>query len=181
MLLMLGGYIGSGRKTLAQELSDKHGFHLFDADRLKLKRSGFNAKGEFEQRNIRNREDHERLFLLRKIAAEFGMLSKLHENVVVSGIFHRAEPREFLLDEARKYFEPVIFVWIDTDETSAQARLERMATQKQIGSVEMGMRRRDKSKKKFQPLAKDALLFYNEHDCARELLHLIDGKIARGI
>ena len=85
----------------------------------------------------------------------------MHQNVVVDESFHRANSREFFFAEARKYFDKVIFVWIDSDDEHIKNRLQFMRATGMIKSVRWALQKRARQEKEFEPFSLPPLTFYH--------------------
>lgn len=151
MLVILGGFVGSGRNAFARGLEKRHGFYFYDMDQHGLDANFFNTSRQFVTQRIRPDSDAGRLHIYRKTIESFHLVSKMHENVVVTATFHRAVPRNYFFSEAKRYFDPVIFVWIDCEEKKAQERLKRMRRRNVIPSVDRSVRNRAKAQEEFEP------------------------------
>lgn len=157
MLIVLGGLLGSGAKTLAGQLAMKSGLHHYDIDQKKLREPVLDPHGDF--RILQPRTDKDRVKVYESVFKEFPLLSKMYTDVVVDDVFHRDVPREYFLSEARKYFDPVVFVWVESDEDSVKIRLERMEKAGKVPSLAAAMRRRKTAQMKMQPLPPSAPVF----------------------
>lgn len=131
MLICLGGFLGSGRRILARKLAERHRFHLYDIGSKKIRRHVFKKNGRVKEVALQPNTEELRLFLYQRIIEDFPRVSKMYPDTIVNDEFHREMPREYFLSEARKYFDPVVFIWIDSDEIHAKGRLRHM--------VEIGM------------------------------------------
>ncbi len=158
MLVVLGGLLGSGAKTLANELAKQRGFYRYDIDRKKLRRPKFDQRGNFKI--LQPETDAQKLRIYESVFEEFSLLSKMYPDVVTDDAFHREAPREFFLSEARKYYDPVVFVWIESDEDSVKIRLERMEKEGKVPSVAVAIRRRKMGQMKMQPLPQSTPHFF---------------------
>ncbi len=176
MLILLGGYIGSGRKALAQKLAALYNVHNYDMKQHKFRSHEFNKKREVVETIHHIHRDEERLRIYRQCAQDLPLLSKMYQHVVVERTFHRKKPREFLLAEAKKSFDIVIFVWVDADETLVRGRLEAMQQARLIESVEKALAEREEAKKEFEPFDVPPLMFTytgEPEESARKLWALI--------
>lgn len=148
MLVVLGGLLGSGAKTLANELATKYRLHRYDIDGRKLRLFSMDNKGNFKVRQPNT--DEETLKVYKNVFKDFPLLSKMYPDVVVDDTFHREAPREYFLSEARKYYNPVVFVWIDSDDASVRVRLKHLWKRRRIRSVEQALHKRDRAAAKLQ-------------------------------
>lgn len=162
MLVILGGFVGSGRNAFALELEKRYGFYFYNMDQHGLDANLFNEHRQFVKERIRPDSDAGRLHIYQKTIEGFRLVSKMHEKVVVTATFHRAVPRNYFFSEAKKYFDPVIFVWIDCEEKEAQERLKRMRRRNIIPSVDRSVHNRAIAKEEFEPFAvPPPTFFYN--------------------
>lgn len=109
-----------------------------------------------------------------KALEDFSRLAKLHSHVVIERTFHRNGPREFLLDGAKRYFHPVLFFWVDSDETSARARIERMPKKGLVVNLEDGLAEREAVQKEFEPFQTEPIRFLNEGSPEESVARLWD-------
>jgi hypothetical protein len=179
MLLVLGGFLGSGRKLLAQEFSQRTGFYYYDMD-AQLMSEYVLTEGVVRERKRRIRNNVVRLELLRRVLGEFKLLSKMHPDVVLDGSFHRKELREFFLREAGNYFDRVEFVWVESSDESAAARAPQMVGKDMITTTEEAMRRRDRAKRNFEPFATPLPTVVYEHGDKQAIDRLIELVQPRG-
>jgi hypothetical protein len=159
MLLVLGGSIGSGRNMLAQQFSQRSGFHQYDLQGKRMQRRVFDDEGRVHEYPQRSSTDEMRVALYRTALRDLPMLSKMHRDVVVHDGFHRKIPREYFLQAAASYFDPVVFVWIESDEDVAQRRIGFLYREHVIESVAAGKRMREKMQKEYEPSAQAPLTF----------------------
>jgi len=163
MIICLGGLLGDGRKQLANRLAMRFGLHHFDIDRKKLREFSLDGTGNFKV--LQPDTDEERLRVYDFALKEFSLLSKLHSTIIVDDTFHREIPREHFFSEARKYYGPVIFIWIESDEISVGERLERLRKSGMTTSVREAERRRERSRALLQlPPPSVPRFFYTTYD-----------------
>ena len=149
MLIVLGGFLGNGRKMFAHRLAKRKNFHLYDTDAKKMRRFELQRGGAIKEMVQRPYREEQRLFLYKNVLADFSKISKMHPDMIIEDSFHRTAAREYFLTEARKYFKPVVFIWIDSDEAHVAERIRHMVTTGAIGSYEEGVRRRKSAAKHF--------------------------------
>jgi hypothetical protein len=159
MLVVLGGLLGSGRRPLAEKLADKYGLYHYDIDGKKLWRPSPDKRGNFKV--LQPSTDAERLTIYRTALREFPLLSKMYPNAVVDESFHREIPRKYFLLEARKYYSPVIFVWVDCDPQWAVKHIEDMHERGVTASVQNTLRWREKAQALLQEPAGSAPRFFS--------------------
>ena len=152
MLIVLGGFLGSGRKALAQKLADCKGMYLYDMEAKYMHTLVRGKDGTVSEVKRRPTKDFQRLWIYQRVLQELPMLSKLHPDTIVDAVFQRRQPRKYFLEEAKKYFKPVVFVWIDSDESHVEERLRWMKARRIIPTVEDGIRRRQAAANLFDGL-----------------------------
>jgi predicted kinase len=162
MLILLGGFLGSGRKVLARRLAKKHGLYPYDMEQHKLHGHFFNKKGEVVEYSTVARTDEGRMRIYRQALQDFPRLSKMHPDVIIERTFHRKGPREYFFTEARNYFDPVIFVWVTSDGAYVQKRLSKMSRKRLVASVDTASRERETAEREFQPFETEPVTFFNE-------------------
>jgi hypothetical protein len=124
MILFLGGLPGSGRKALANKLSAQYNVYHYELERFMPGTYVLNPHQELITKTRYPTSDVLMLRVYEKAAAEFPMLSKLHEHVVIDGTFHREKIRQYIFREAQKYFGSIAIIWIDRNSTPlSQKRL----------------------------------------------------------
>src|SRR5262245_12342986 len=127
MLIMLGGLKGSGKGELARAIAQTHGIHWYDITQHMMRLYPREQDATVQTHLVRIHNDDERIVLYKKVATDFPMLSKMYKDVIVSATFHRKQSTAYFLEEARKYFSPVIFIWVDADEEGINKRLDDRA------------------------------------------------------
>ena len=76
----------------------------------------------------------------------------MYPDLIIDDAFHREEAREYFFSEAKKYFNRVVFVWIDSAEPDVAVRMQHMKEVGMIESVEGALLKRQRTAAKFQPL-----------------------------
>jgi predicted kinase len=158
MLVVFGGFLGSGRKRLAREFSERTGFYYYDVDTKLMTEFHWND-GKVREHKRRVVSDQMRVQLFRQVLADFQKLSKMYPDMVIDSPFHRKKSREFFLEEAKEYFDRVEFTWIDADEKDVSERLERMVSKGVIASTEEGVHRREREVRGFEPFTDEPRRF----------------------
>lgn len=161
MLICLGGFLGSGRRILARRLSTRLKFYYYDTESKKLHRHTFNKSGHVREETQHSTTDKEQLFIYEKILKDFPLISKMHRDVVIDDSFHRAKPREYFLVEARKYFDTIVFVWIDSDEEHVANRFRLMQITGMTNGIRGALQRREREQKEFEPFESSPLTFHH--------------------
>jgi len=161
MLIALGGLWGSGRTMLARKLAQRLGFFYYDVEQKKISKYAFNKQGQVKEQVQQPNTDEMRLFVYKKILEDLPLLSKMYTGVVLDDSFHRAKPREYLFREAGKHFDPIRFVWIDSDEEHIADRLEMMRLMGKIKSVRWALQNRARQEGEFEPPSPPPLTFHH--------------------
>ena len=183
MLIVLGGFLGSGRSGLARLLASKAGFYYYSLHEKKMHHLSLDENRRIHERIMEPGTDALRMRMYREALKEFPMISKMHENVIVDDAFHRAQPRGFFLKEARAYFNPVVFVWVESPDETVEPRLRIMEHNGVITSVTTALRRRKQVIKEFEPFASRPLVFFHrisDERAAEALYGFIQLCIKRG-
>ncbi len=167
MLIVLGGFLGSGRSLLARMLATETGFHYHSFHEKKMRHLVRDERNMEKVRTIQPNTDELRMRICEEMLNDFPMLSKMHDNVIVEDVLHRKIPREFFLKEAKRYFDPVVFVWIETPDDTTEARLKAMEKKGIIPSVSVALQRRTFVMKEFQPFESLPLIFFHKKTDAR--------------
>lgn len=139
MLILLGGLIASGKVHLANRLAMLKGMHPYDMSRNKRPQLSFDKRGL--ARVVQPKTDAEWLSVYEKAVGDFHMLAKMHTDVIIADTFHRKVPRDYLLSEAKKYFDRVVFIWVESGSEATAKRLKRMRSLGILRSVGDGMQR----------------------------------------
>ena len=168
MIILLGGFLGSGRRVLARKIAKRLGFYYYNIERKKLRAFKFNTNREVRHRTIQPRSDVERRRMYAQVVEEFPLLSKMYPDIVIDDAFHRAGPREYFFSEAKRYFRDMVFVWVDSDEKWVGERFVHMLKKKVIRSIEDARRRRLSAKKRFQPFKDEPITFISGSIADRE-------------
>ena len=119
MIIFISGFIGSGQQLLAQRLADRLGFHYY----TKYKEDTDRFRSAFLSKNTKpfSYSDVARLHIFKRIVHELPLLSKIHKGLVIPIQLHRAEPRKFLIEAAKRYRKTLV-IWVDSSDEDAHAR-----------------------------------------------------------
>ncbi len=174
MLLLLGGFLGSGRRLLAKRIAKKYGFYRFDIETRKLPAHAFNVRRELVEKREKPKTDADRIKLFEKVVEDLALLSKMYDNIVLDSTFHRERVRDFFFKSTKKIFDRVEFVWIDSDEEAVGQHLEEMAQKKLIASITSALNQRELAKQQFEPFASPpkTFLYQGKTGSAKRLLAL---------
>lgn len=122
MLVVFGGLAGSGKRYVAREFARQCGFHLISIDEKKM-RLILRSNREYGANEVPIGSVSEQMSIYKKVTEEFPQLSASHSRVALCAAFHRATSREYILEEALKYFLDVRFIWIDSNDESMRLRM----------------------------------------------------------
>lgn len=127
MIIFVGGFMGSGRQTLAQALATKLGFRLLTVEDA----YGYRAIVE-AHKTMRPRRspltDEETIVLYKDLAEQIPRLVTMHGGVVVCHDFHRKAPRDALFQSVSDRGARII--WIESLGQLADVRMEKLANAK---------------------------------------------------
>jgi len=178
MLVVFGGFIGTGKRHFARRVATHLGGHYFDVHLRKPRFPGFNKLGDVEVRQPRT--DDMWINLYRGILEEFRVLSIQHAHVIIDDDFHRKIPREIFLEGARTIFPRVVFIWFQADQESIETRLINLSNEGR-GDLSHVRRRLKRTRKTYEPVDEQVPLF----DCSisrkgkfKELISLIQFEAA---
>ena len=109
---------------------------------------------------VRTESDAQRALIYQRTLDDFPRLSKMYPDVIIDAGFRNATLREHFFTGARSYFNDLLFVWIETDDVSAQKRFFERGEEHGTPAL----RRRESMKKAFQPLDSNVPIFSYEGD-----------------
>lgn len=122
MIIVLGGFVYSGRHILARHLAEITGGYLYPVTDKKLQKPAVSEDGVLISEAVHPNTDHEYEFLYDKIAADLPRLVKMHDTIIIDDPFHREGPRERFLASAKK-LDKTIFIWIDSPDEMVKTRI----------------------------------------------------------
>ncbi|OPY81122.1 MAG: dephospho-CoA kinase [Syntrophorhabdus sp. PtaU1.Bin153] len=123
MVIFFGGYIGSGKTSLAKAISEKLGIPYYEVDLIK--KVVIEEDPDLE-RNVKQNipfPDEARIKMFTRAVEDFADLSKTHEWLIVDETLHKRAIRQILFDGATKYFGGYMVVWVQADEETIKERL----------------------------------------------------------
>ncbi|HBA55605.1 AAA family ATPase [Syntrophorhabdus aromaticivorans] len=178
MVIFFGGYIGSGKTSLAKAISERLGILCCEVDLIKKAaieedpRLAYNVK-----QNIPF--PHEaRIRMFTRVVKGFADLSKTHTCLIVDETLHNKVTRQILFDGATKYFGGYMVVWVQADEETIKKRLSNKERTDHVLGDPYGMHL--SMRKVFDPLDKADIVFKNTgslDEAADRLTALIREKI----
>lgn len=182
MLIVLGGFLGSGRFVLADLLAEQSGFHHYPLLEKK-KNLHFGKNHQLHERIMEPSTDPARMQLYREVSKDFPLISKMYKNVVIDDAFHREKPRSFFLEEARAYFNPVVFVWVESPDETVELRLQTGKHTGLVPDTAIALRKRKQMIKEFEPFPGSLVFFHrtSNKSAAETLLRFINQCVKRGL
>jgi len=173
MLVVFGGFIGTGKRHFAQRVATHLGGHYFDVHLRKPRFPAFTREGDVQVRQPRT--DEMWVDLYKDVLEEFRTLSIQHSHIIIEDDFHRKIPREFFLDGARGIFDQVVFIWFQSSDMSIEMRLMKLH-QEGRGDLRRARLRLRRSQKTHEPIDEYVPLFDSSIDRKgkfKELVSLI--------
>lgn len=166
MLIILAGLIGSGKTTIAKELSNKLNipYYSIDDDKERICQQ-FPKYNYFLQNNIPF-PDEMRKKTFQTSVTNLKKLHQKHKNIIVEETFHKKDLRNFFFQEAKKIFGTILITHIKSNETTTKQRLEQRE-KKETHMV--GYEMYQAFKKQWQPLEKVDYEFINERDFEKNM------------
>jgi len=156
MMLIVGGFSGSGKRYVVRAFAEKYGFYQYPIREKMLRMFVKDRRGLMREQVLQPKDNNEQLRIYERIASEFPRLTKMYPHVLVTDTFHKAAPRNFLLGEARKYFDNTAFVWIHSDEQSTARRMLARNPSAQP-SIEEKLRTKKVQEQEFEAFDADVL------------------------
>jgi len=123
MLVIVGGFRGSGKRLIAREFARTTGFHGLSVDEYKLRRYTPGLVRQVSAPRMPMSTDEEYLQFFRRVTEKFPVLAKMYPDTVMAAPLHRALPREFLFEAAARSFDDVRVVILESSEQEAFERL----------------------------------------------------------
>ncbi len=123
MVIFFGGYIGSGKTSLAKAISEKLGIFYYEVDLIKKVVIEEDPELEYNVKRNIPFPDKARIKMFTKVVEDFADLSKTHTWLIVDETLHKRVTRQMLFDGATKYFGGYMVVWIEADEETIKERL----------------------------------------------------------
>lgn len=159
MIAFLAGFVGVGKTSLAQVLSNKTGYLHFDID--EVKKQIFPIDPDYEK-NMRlgipfSYATKRKVFDL--VVEDFARLSVVHSRLIVDETFHKRALREIAFEGAKLHFGGYILVWVTANEDTVRNRLLKGPREGHILNNPMGMYRG--IKKQFEPFTEPHIKFEN--------------------
>jgi len=123
MLVCIGGFPGSGRNRLAEDISKATNWHYQSLSPLKR---AFSIRGiHTAVRPHKGTRYSDELMMLtyKHITGEFPILSRMYPDMILKDHFTREVPREYFFREASSYFRNLLIVWVDATLEESEQRL----------------------------------------------------------
>ena len=166
MLIVIAGLIGTGKSTIAREVSKRLNLPLYSIDDDKKKIYQQHPQYEYFLKNnipfpddIRKKTFDASLEGLRKLAKE-------HKHAIVEETFHKKSLRSPFFKEAKKIFGGMILTLVTADDELVKERLEkREKEENHLVGYEMSL----SFKKQWEPFEKVDYHFINEGDFEKNI------------
>jgi len=132
MIIFVGGVIGAGKSSVARGLAEHLGVYYYDVD---IHKKPIYRQDPAFQHNMDNGVpfcEETRMKVFHKVAEDFSELSQTHKHMVVDETLHKRRPREFLFEQAQKYFGGYLVIWVKASE---DVILQRLTSQKREGHI----------------------------------------------
>lgn len=165
MLLILGGFLGCGRRVVAQRIGKKAGYYFYNIDERTPLLFSFDKTGRLNRRMKWNMTDDERIeFYDKVVLPDLALLYKQRGNVVMDDTFHRIRVRGHVLAHAVRIFDDVRFVWIEASDETVRETLEAMVAAGTLKSVPLALKRRAVAVRNYEPIGPDTPQYVNTRD-----------------
>ncbi len=166
MLIVIAGLIGSGKSTIAKQVSERLNIPLYSIDDDKKKIYVQHPQYEYFIKNhilfpdsVRKQTFDASLKGLRKLA-------KTHRHAIVEETFHQKSSREPFFNEAKKLFGGMLLTLVTVNDKLVKERLDKRAKEEDH-MVGHGMYL--SLKKKWEPFAHIDYTFVNEGNLEENL------------
>lgn len=182
MVIFFGGYIGSGKTTLAKVIAEKIGILDYEVDTVKKAVVAEDSRLQYYIRNNIPFPDEARIKIFMRVVDDFGRLCKTHKSIIVDETLHKKSLRGILYEGARRYFGGYIVVWIQASEATIKERLMNSQRVDHILGDPYGMYL--SMKKLFDDLDEADIVFENNgsiDDAAEVLGRMIAARITDSI
>lgn len=123
MVIFFGGYIGSGKTTLAKAIAEKIGIIDYEVDSVKKAVLAEDSRLLYYVRSNIPFPDEARVKMFLRVVDDFEILCKTHKSIIVDETLHKRDLRVILYEGARRYFGEYIVVWIQANEETIKKRL----------------------------------------------------------
>jgi len=178
MVIFFGGYIGSGKTTLAKAIAEKIGIIDYEVDTVKKAVVAEDSQLQYYTRNNIPFPDEARIKMFLRVVDDFERLCKTNKCIIVDETLHKKSLRGILYDGARRYFGEYIVVWIQASEATIKERLMSSHRVDHVLGDPYGMHL--SLKKVFDDLDEADIVFENNgsiSDAAEILGSMIEAKI----
>jgi len=178
VVIFFGGYIGSGKTSLAKAISERLGILYYEVDLIKKVVVEEDPSLEYNVKQNIPFPDEARIRMFNRVVDDFARLSKTHACLIADETLHKKNTRQILFDGATKYFGGYAVVWVQTDEETIKERLGAKERTDHVLGDPYGMYL--SMKKVFEPFDKADIVFENAgslDEAADRLTILIREKI----
>lgn len=123
MVIFFGGYIGSGKTSLAKVIAERLDIFYYEVDEVKKEVVDEDPRLQYNVRNNIPFPDEARAKMFTRVVDDFARLCKTHKCIIVDETLHKRALRRILYDGAQQHFGGYIVVWIQANETTIKERL----------------------------------------------------------
>ena len=167
MIVFVGGLVGAGKSTVAQELASGYQLHYFDVDEIKKVVYRQDPHFEYNMKNGIPFCDATRTKLYDDVVAALTRLSVKHKCIVVDETLHKREIRHRLFAAAEKHFGGYFVIWVKADEAVIKQRLTSGRRRNHILKDPMSMHNAMLSE--FEGFEQPVIVCRNNHDIRRTM------------
>lgn len=125
MLIVIAGLIGTGKTTIAKEVSKRLNIPLYSIDNDKNRIYKKHPKYDYFIENNIPFPDETRIETFNASLKGLRKLAKKHKNAIVDETFHKKSIREPFFEEAEKIFGGIILTLITVSDKFVKERLEK--------------------------------------------------------
>ncbi len=166
MLIAITGLIGTGKSTIAKEVSKQLHIPLYSIDEDKKRIYKTHPKYDYFLKNHIPFPDDTRRKTFEASLNGLRKLAKKHKHAIVEETFHKQSLREPFFKEAGKLFGGIVLTLVTADDVSIKERLEKREKEEDH-MVGYGMYL--SFKKQWEPFEKVDYHFVNEGDFKENL------------
>jgi len=123
MVIFFGGYIGSGKTSLAKVIARRLDILYYEVDEIKKAVVEEDLRLQYNVRNNVPFPDEARVKMFSRVVDDFKRLCMTHKSIIVDETLHKRSLRQILYDGATRFFGGYIVVWIQASEETIRERL----------------------------------------------------------
>jgi dephospho-CoA kinase len=177
MVIFFGGYIGSGKTSLAKVIAHRLGILYYEVDEIKKAVVEDDPHLQYNVRNNIPFPDEARAKMFSRVVDDFERLCTTHKCIIVDETLHKRPLRQILFDGAKRFFGGYIVVWIQASEETIKERLMNSQRVDHVLGDPYGMHL--SMKKVFDDLDEADIIFENNgllEEASRVLFDLLKRK-----